>query len=115
MPYIEKKDRIEDIDISEFVIESDDSGLIITDRFTIGKMMGVAMRNGGDLQYMLAVAIQVYIEKNGLRYQNCQDIMGALTGANAEFIRCIVSPYEEQKIADNGPVYNLAALTSKGY
>ena len=106
MPYIPQKDRTEALKTRRVSSISKEE---------IGVTMGEAMRNGGDLQYMLAVAIQVYLEKKGLRYQNCQDIMGALTGANAEFIRCVVSPYEDQKIAENGAVYSLENLTSKGY
>jgi len=106
MPYIEPNDRTDPTDAF--------SDVTIT-RKQLGEGIGRAMRNGGDLQYMLAVAIQTYLKKTGLCYQNCQDIMGALTGANAEFIRCIVSLYEKKKIADNGAVYDLEALENDGY
>ena len=93
MPYILKEDR--------------------KGRKAVGLALGKVMRNGGDLQYMLAVAIQTYLEKTGLRYGNCEDIMGALTGANAEFIRCIVAPYEKQKALENGGVYSVKTITAK--
>jgi len=106
MPYITYKDRTE-------ILSHDDC--LQNNRLGIGKAVGNACRNGGDFQYILAVAIQQYLENTGVRYQNCQDIMGALTGAQAEFIRCIVSPYEDQKITENGPVYDVEALMLSTY
>jgi len=46
-----------------------------------------------------------YIERKGLNYQNCNDIMGALAGAQMEFYREVVSKYEDKKIKQNGGVY----------
>jgi hypothetical protein len=85
MPYITKTDRaiIEDTDIANFV-----------------------PANGGELQYVIALFVEKYIKSKGLRYQYCQDIMGALAGAQMEFYRKVVGPYEEQKIAENGGVYS---------
>jgi len=34
--------------------------------------------------------------------------MGALSGAAMEHYRCVVAPYEEMKIAENGAVYDVA-------
>lgn len=106
MPYIDQVRRTEKIDYEGTSASRDDIGVI----------MGLACDNGGDLQYMLAVAIDTYITRHGLRYQNCQDIMGALAGALHEFQRCVVDPYEEKKIKDNGPVYQpIEDYPSSGY
>jgi len=58
----------------------------------------------GDLQYAMAIMFKEYIERNGLNYQHCNDIMGALAGAQIEFYRRTVAPYEDQKIEENGDI-----------
>jgi len=62
-------------------------------------------RTAGELQYLIAVMIHYYVKDQGLRYQTCNDIMGALTGANQEFYRRFVAEYEDSKIRENGDVY----------
>lgn len=105
MPYIEPDDRT-DTDFPERAIS----------REKLGEMVGDACRNGGDLQYILAVAIDTYIARHGLRYQQLQDIMGALAGGLHEFQRCVVDPYEKKKIEDNGRVYrDISEYPSSGY
>jgi len=96
-----------------YIPETDRYGFVSSDfseqfcRQEIGIMVGQAIRNGGDLQYMLAVAINEYLKKTGLRYQYCQDILGALDGASKEFYRIVIAPYEDSKIAENGGVYTV--------
>jgi hypothetical protein len=62
-------------------------------------------QTAGELQYLIAVMIHYYVKDQGLRYQTCNDIMGALTGANLEFYRRFVAEYEDSKIRENGDVY----------
>ena len=110
MPYITPEDRKELLDFNVR------PGLFATcTREEIGLMMGLACRNGGDLQYMLAVALQKYMETKGLRYANCEDVMGALSGALREFQRCVVDPYEQQKLSDNGEVYDTEKMKNGKY
>jgi hypothetical protein len=108
MPYITEDRRTEQLP---------DSGNIdiAHNRRDLGIAVGRAMDNGGDLQYMIAEAIQTYLEDKGLRYAYCEEIMGALTGANDEFYRCVVAPYEKQKSQDNGRVYKIERMTSTKY
>ena len=68
--------------------------------------------NGGELQYAIAVMIQCYYEhiertEGGVRYKHMEAMMGALNGANLEHYRCVVAPYENKKIYENGGVYNV--------
>lgn len=63
------------------------------------------INSGGDLQYAIAEMIHSYLSRKGLNYQHCQDMMGALAGAQMEFYRCVVGPYEQEKICENGRVY----------
>ena len=82
-------------------------------------------QNAGQLQYLIACTIKAMDPK---RYQDMNDIMGALTGANSEFYSMVVAPYEDNKMMENGPVYfahgqamsreydpNTYQITSKGY
>lgn len=104
MPYIPQNDRE---DLLFFYDNDEDEGGVGFSRECLGTMLADASRNGGDLQYMLAVAINKYLLMKGLNYQNCQDIMGALTGALGEFQRTVVGPYEQSKIEENGVVYTV--------
>ena len=61
--------------------------------------------SAGDLNYQFTQLINKYIETEGLRYQQINDIVGALEGAKAEFYRRVVVPYEDKKIEENGDVY----------
>jgi len=63
--------------------------------------------NPGELQYLMAVMFKEYIYHHGLRYQTINDIMGALAGAQMEFYRKVVVPFEEKKLAKNGGVYEV--------
>ena len=55
----------------------------------------------GKLQYIIALAIKHSAPEN---YQDMNDIMGALAGAQMEFYRRTVAPYEDTKIVLNGDV-----------
>jgi len=90
MPYITKEDRT--------VIDT-----------LIGK--DFSPQNGGELQYAIATLVQRYYQNscnNKPRYANMEMMMGALSGAVQEHYRCVVAPYEEMKIEDNGAVYDVA-------
>ena len=68
--------------------------------------------DGGELQYAIAVMIQRYYklveaEEGGVRYKHMEAINGALVGAINEHYRCVVVPYEDGKIEENGGVYNV--------
>lgn len=61
----------------------------------------------GDIQFLVARLVGEYIlaRPDGFRYQDLNDVLGALAGAQAEFYRRVVVPYEDRKIAENGDVY----------
>lgn len=61
-------------------------------------------RNAGELNYTITTFIHNYFVDNGMRYQQINDILGALEGAKLEFYRKVVVPYENQKIELNGDV-----------
>jgi len=87
MPYIEKKDREKfhtDVDLIKQVAEK--------------------IETCGELNYVFTLICQQYLLKKGIRYQNINDIVGALEGCKLEFYRRIASHYEDDKILSNGDV-----------
>jgi len=83
------------------------------DRTVIDHLIGknFSPQNGGELQYAIAELIQRYYKNscnNKPRYKHMEMMMGTLSGAAMEHYRCVVAPYEEMKIAENGAVYDVA-------
>lgn len=72
-----------------------------------GAMFVCPPQNAGEIQYLIARLIDYYLDgrEGGARYQHMNDVMGALAGAQMEFYRCVVAPYEDEKIKENGGVY----------
>lgn len=83
-----------------------------TDRSEINELqfIDIIPQNGGELQWIIAELIHAYIMDKGLNYQHCQDMLGALAGAQAEFYREVVAPYEDIKKQENGSVYSSIEL-----
>lgn len=67
--------------------------------------MGEPIKTAGNLNYLITMLLKRYWTNSNRRYQDINDILGALTGAQAEFYRRIVVPYEEEKIKSNGDCY----------
>lgn len=61
--------------------------------------------NAGELNYAITKMAIDYFKRVGGRYQQVNDILGALEGAKLEFYRRLVAPYEDKKIIENGDVY----------
>jgi len=74
---------------------------------------GFVPADGGELQYAIARMVNSYYERisyfeeDGVRYKHMEQVMGALNGASLEHYRCVVAPYEELKIKQNGEVYDV--------
>lgn len=62
-------------------------------------------KNPGELNYEITMLLKSYFYANGGRYQQINDVLGALEGAKLEFYRKIAAPYEDEKIKQNGDVY----------
>lgn len=69
--------------------------------------------NAGQLNYLLALEVDQYIEDNGLSYQTLNDIAGVLSCLDKEIYRRITVPYEDIKIATNGEVFKKAFAALK--
>lgn len=63
-------------------------------------------KTAGELNYMLTILVQNYLEVNGKSYQTFNDAIGALTACQLEFYRRLVGPYENVKAVENGDVYD---------
>ena len=61
--------------------------------------------NAGELNYALTQLVSTYFQINGGRYQQINDVLGALEGCKMEFYRRVVAPYEDKKKMANGDVY----------
>lgn len=64
----------------------------------------------GELQYLIAKQIKKFLKRRTrlnrkIRYQDLNDVMGALAGAQMEFYRIKVEGYEDRKMEENGGVY----------
>lgn len=66
---------------------------------------GSAPSNAGELNYVLTRVCLEYFYNEGSRYQEINDILGALEGAKLEFYRRVAAPYEDVKREENGDVY----------
>jgi len=95
MPYIKSEDK------EKFVFE------LCHGRENLAEVVGEMCDNAGDLNYAFTCIAHSYIKKRGLRYQNINDIMGALDGASKEFYRRVAAPYEDKKISENGDVMGI--------
>ena len=66
--------------------------------------LGDKIENCGELNYVVTVLCHQYLKNKGLRYQNINDIVGALEGCKLELYRRVASNYEDEKIILNGDV-----------
>ena len=62
--------------------------------------------NAGELNFIVSTLIANYIREHGLKYAVVNEMVGALECAKMELNRVIIGPYEDEKIRDNGPVYD---------
>lgn len=67
--------------------------------------IGFPPGNAGELNYAVTMLCWNYFNQRGGRYQQINDIVGALEGAKLEFYRRVAAPYEDKKIVENGDCY----------
>lgn len=56
----------------------------------------------GELNYLLSITVLDYLERQGLSYTSCNDIIGAFESAKREFQHRVVDPFEASKMRSNG-------------
>ena len=82
MPYIKGKQRRYDLQIAPY-----------------------AMQSIGELNFGITDLCNTWLRKTQKRYADYNAIIGALECAKQEFYRRMVAPYEDQKMRENGDVY----------
>lgn len=72
---------------------------------------GAAPQNAGELNYLLTWVVDRFLrDKHGFRYADLNDAVGALECAKLELYRRVAAPYEDQKLAAEGDVYDGAVI-----
>jgi len=61
--------------------------------------------NAGELNFEITKLILRYVRDPKVSYQRINDVIGVLECAKLEFYRRLASPYEDDKIVENGDVY----------
>jgi len=85
MPYIIETERA----------ELDDGGLPV---------------NVGELNYVISTLIDEYLQEYGKNYTNINEVIGVLECAKLELYRRVAAPYEDEKIEQNGDVYDVIKI-----
>lgn len=67
--------------------------------------------NSGELNYQISRLLNAYMNEHGVSYDRLKDCTSACEEAGAEFRRRFMVPYEEEKIIENGDVYDGVLLT----
>jgi len=61
----------------------------------------------GELNWLITILISEYVNKKGMSYTTLNEVVGVLECAKLELYRRVASPYEDQKMQQNGDVYQL--------
>ena len=59
----------------------------------------------GELNYAITALVKDYLDDKGHSYTRYNEAIGVLECAKLELYRRLVSPYEDEKIKENGDVY----------
>lgn len=59
----------------------------------------------GELNFAISTMINDYLQTTGVCYGSINTLIGVLECAKLELYRRIASPYEDEKIKENGDVY----------
>jgi hypothetical protein len=76
------------------------------DRWDLRPVSSSRALSPGELNYQFTELCKLYLRTNGTSYGRINDVIGALEGAKQEFYRRVAAPYEDEKIKENGDVYD---------
>ena len=82
----------------------------------IAKALITTLRNGnfrGRLNYFISTVAQGLIEANGVSYSFLNDFIGVLECMKLELYRRVATPYEDDKMMENGDVYGDKRVVSE--
>ena len=66
--------------------------------------------SAGELNYMSSSLIDEYLHEYGKNYTNINEVIGVLECAKLELYRRVAAPYEDEKIEQNGDVYDVIKI-----
>ncbi len=66
---------------------------------------GTAPETVGQLTWALQQTVERYIDTRGLSYTTLAECLGALSGAEHDLVRRVLTPYEERKQRENGDAW----------
>lgn len=64
----------------------------------------------GEFNYVVSCILHKLVERNGKRYKVMNNLVGALECCKLEFVRTVLSPHEDMKRKENGPVSELDSV-----
>ena len=71
---------------------------------------GAMPENAGELNYMISALLDDYLVEKGKNYANINEVIGMLECAKLELYRRVAAPYEDEKIDQNGDVYDVVKI-----
>lgn len=74
-------------------------------RPTLRPMSTEIAQDEGELNFQISCLLNAYMYQHGLSYARMGDVVGACENAKSEFQRRVMAGYEDQKILENGDVY----------
>lgn len=98
MPYIEPKQKqIIDTGVQELIQSTE----LVNSQFRKSQIDKISE---GELNYMITRIVQTWCTHRGVCYATFNAAIGVLSCVLHELYRIVVSPYEDKKIEENGPV-----------
>ncbi|HKP04891.1 MAG TPA: hypothetical protein VJU77_16175 [Chthoniobacterales bacterium] len=62
--------------------------------------------DAGELNFAISILVDEYLAAKGpIRYAHLNEVVGAIDCAKLELYRRVAGPYEDEKIVENGDVY----------
>ena len=71
---------------------------------------GAMPETAGELNYMISALLDDYLVGKGKNYANINEVIGMLECAKLELYRRVAAPYEDEKIDQNGDVYDVVKI-----
>jgi|TARA_A100001011_G_scaffold371898_1_gene429721 hypothetical protein len=68
---------------------------------------GAMPETAGELNYMISSLLDEYLTEKGKNYNNINEVIGMLECAKLELYRRVAAPYEDEKIDQNGDVFDV--------
>ena len=66
--------------------------------------------SAGELNYVISSLVDEYLQEYGKNYTNINEVIGVLECAKLELYRRVAAPYEDDKIDQNGDVYDVIKI-----